>query len=427
MSKKNKRALKQRVSAHSVERHHMALAAARLRTEKKTQEQISKFLDRSQADVSRLLDFAKSKGWYEDQPRLKMENIPPEDWYTTEQKYFVDFDLGEICRHWAPGGMKVDIRIFPSTPPHLSDFFNLAATRLLQLIHRCRTFGVMYGYNVHQLKDALSERQLHMNKTHDPNFVVVPLCGDPTHMINTEWVQYTASNLAANFYEILTGESAKGKHTLRGVPAYTARHFTLTGEEGELGSLQSFIHSIPGYQYIFGGPSGSAPSGSDEDLPLIHKLDGLITGTGIIQPDTKTIENVRATFIRERLEQETGLPLDYLRELIHGDLGGVLIEKDGLGKRDLKMVQDLNKCWVGMTQQHLKNIAAQANATKNKALVGKHDESMPGVILMAYEAAKAEMIKVLIQRGFINHLIINDDLAGALKTLGERDLPSTKK
>jgi len=399
MPQKRRRPGQQRVAKNSPEHRHMALAAARLRTEGKTQAQISEFLGRSQADISRLLEFASDLGWYDDHPRLSRDTIPEEDWNTMEQKYFVDYDLGDIFRDWAPAGMKVDIRIFPEKD---SAFCIHAASRLLDLIHNCQIFGVMYGYSVHLLKVALEQMRLRLRKINDPDFKVIPLCGDPTHIINVELAEFTASNLAGDFQRILTGKDPTGGHTLNGVPAYTPIRFTLPEENGGSMDLQSFIRSIPGYQLIFG-------NGTRKNKGLIDQLDGLVTGTGVLRSNINSIENVQSTFIRERLRQEAGrTTVEELRDLIHGDIGGVLIERQGLSTSGQDLVDNLNKCWVGMTQDHLRNIAAKANKTKG----------MPGVILVAYEAYKAEMIKVLAERGFINHLIINEEVAGALRTLG---------
>ena len=179
--------------------------------------------------------------------------------------------------------------------------------------------------------------------------------------------------------------------------------FTLPEETGGSTDIQSFIHSIPGYQCIFG-------KGDRDPNALINQLDGLVTGAGVLQADITSVEDVLSTFIRERLRQEPKLTVRELRELIHGDIGGVLIEREGLSKKQQALVDKLNRCWVGMTQRHLQDICAAAN----------RDASKPGVILVAYESSKAEMIKVLAERGFINHIIVNEDVAGALRTLGEK-------
>jgi len=92
-----------------------------------------------------------------------------------------------------------------------------------------------------------------------------------------------------------------------------------------------------------------------------------------------------------------------LKQLVLGDISGVLIPKAGLktsGKREIARIE---KRWTGLKQDHLKRCAIRAK-----------ERQSPGVIVASLGRNKAEIVSACISRGFINHLLIDQDLADEL-------------
>ena len=81
-------------------------------------------------------------------------------------------------------------------------------------------------------------------------------------------------------------------------------------------------------------------------------------------------------------------------------MSGVLIPKDSASK---PFVAKLNAGWLGITQDHIKDIAGRART-----------HGSPGVIVVAFGAMKAALVGKLIEQGYVNHLVIDRELAAVL-------------
>jgi hypothetical protein len=172
------------------------------------------------------------------------------------------------------------------------------------------------------------------------------------------------------------------------------------------------VQDIPGYRAIFGPANGRKRA-------WIDRVDTVITGMGIIATrprrevqrapgDEPAAHEETGDFIRERVvqEEQEGITESALSRLIHGDIGGWLLEREGLQPKDCRLVEDLNRGWTGISGSQLARIARAARPN-----------GAPGIILIAAGPAKADMVWQIIKLGWANEILIESGLAAALKAL----------
>jgi hypothetical protein len=150
-------------------------------------------------------------------------------------------------------------------------------------------------------------------------------------------------------------------------------------------SIRRFISETPGYHRVFSGPDA-----------LIHRMDMLISSLG----SSKT--PVLGSF--EELVLAGGLKPNDLRQLVIGDLGGILIPKRGLSKAREALIDDLNDLWTGIKMEHVHAIAQRAFANSN----------LSGVVVVAIQAERGDTAFELICRGLVNELIVDQAAAAQL-------------
>jgi DNA-binding transcriptional regulator LsrR (DeoR family) len=282
--------------------------------------------------------------------------------------------------------------------PDRRSFCGLAAAEVDALLARAKVIGVSLGGTVAELIEALQQVFVDLPHAERAPPTVIPISGDMTHLMSQKVLPYSASNLAAELGSLLGSRSADTSPALAGVPAYVSPSFhesTSKGrkEKGTTGVFRRWIESIPGYRRIFLQADDGGP-------PLIAKTDCLLTGLGVAQdPGVEGVET-GATLL-ERMAQETGDALHRIVNDALGDIGGFVI-----GKRGDASVADLNRGWYGITAEQLGNIAQRAAKKK-----------LPGCVVLAYGASKARICKAVIERGFCNHLIIDESLAESLLEL----------
>ena len=140
-----------------------------------------------------------------------------------------------------------------------------------------------------------------------------------------------------------------------------------------------------GYKAVFGSTNGKPG--------LIDDADGLITGAGSneLWPQFGSDSMLRAD-----------VSPDTLRELIAGDIGGVVIRAPGqhCGSEFKKLRQQ----WIGLTLKHIRRVNDNADRSGG-----------PGVVLCAMGSSKAGIVRELINsHKVVRHLIVDHHLAAAL-------------
>ncbi len=146
---------------------------------------------------------------------------------------------------------------------------------------------------------------------------------------------------------------------MTGFPAYIPRHY----DKDTQTSIRRFVSDSPNYGRVFAGSE-----------PLINRLDALITSVGSSQSPVlgSTAELVLAGGVEEKR----------LRELVVGDLGGILIPEPTLSEDEAHLVDELNAMWTGIKIGHVKAIAKRA----------ADDPLQTGVVVAALRADRGETV-----------------------------------
>jgi DNA-binding transcriptional regulator LsrR (DeoR family) len=186
----------------------------------------------------------------------------------------------------------------------------------------------------------------------------------------------SSSLLATQMAEAFNGDW-KHLYTLHGVEAFIASYL---GTPDEIDLIRKRIHCFPNYRAIFGGPG---------QLGRIDQLDAIVTSCGNAHHYSQfwTTELPRL-----------GVSAEKLNTLAHGNIGGVLLEREDLGSGDKSLFDDIARRWTGITLRHHKQ-CVQRN---------------PGVILLALRHNKADVVFKCVELDLVTQLVIDEDLALAL-------------
>lgn len=373
-----------------------AIACARLRASKHVQTAVADLLNISQSEVSRLLVIAKDHKFYDPDPSFIEAHVAdPRLILEADKLISKDDDLQEVLLRWAGRG-KVPVRcvVFPSVDRE--DFCLAASGTVTEWIRSSTAIGCMFGTTLSKIIDGIERHQTRGPQRRTRPVSVIPVSGDPLALMNQSQAEYSASALAAKLERILTGAPLPDLPSLNGVPAYIPTRFALNGSKMKV--LKEFFQHIRGYEHVFGSEKRS------RQQPLISELDTLLTGIGAIFPEGE-LEDRTGAFIRERELQEDASLVE-LRDLILGDFCGMLLPRPGIGKTKSQRVNKLNQGWLGIKEDHIQKIVAKSMAGRG-----------PGVIVVADGAEKAEMVREVVARGYVNSLAISSSLAETIKTL----------
>jgi DNA-binding transcriptional regulator LsrR (DeoR family) len=146
-----------------------------------------------------------------------------------------------------------------------------------------------------------------------------------------------------------------------------------------------FEESSPAYKEIFIGPEA-----------LIDRVDVLVTSVGG--------SNKPMGFCNDDLLKVSGLSEERVGQLVIGDVGGVLLPARGLSARDAATVEGVNAMWTGIQRRHLEGIARRAAQRRT-----------PGIILITLGASRSAIVLEAIREGLCSELMIDRDLATALR------------
>jgi DNA-binding transcriptional regulator LsrR (DeoR family) len=352
------------------------------------QDQVVKILGMTQPTVSRLIARATNLGLLS-RP-VKLSDDPEHVRLFEEARN--NTELLARANSWcSESDVKIrQIRVFP-TDKEL--FCSAVARPVGELLAKSKIgIGVSLGRTLASVIHKLRRAEARIDRP----IRVVPLSGDPVHLMNVENQQQTASTLAGELIQQAFASKASGQQpVLTGVPCYLPKRFQ--GEEGK-SLVETYIREIPGLNKLFGS--------TQSDDGIIHQVDTALVGIGVIadNDDDPTQDLQTGVFLREIFVAEQGQDTkNELRRLIDGELAGVLLAKEGLPPADLKTLRPYKRGWYGIREQEL-------HALAKKASVG----NTPGVILVARGAAKAEAVRAAIKLGLINHLMIDSKLAEAL-------------
>jgi hypothetical protein len=388
------------------------------------QDEIKEHLGISQGLVSQLIVEAKDRGFLAKYPAFycNAKGLTEEKIAEAKNLCIADDPLTAQLKELQTRPVEFELAVFPSGR---TEFARGAAYYVVELLTKSNLIGIGYGRTLEQLVQAIGdvtrgERQRFANHR------CVPLSGSPTHLLNQREERYTSSVLSNELQKALTGKVLGDLPSLTGVPAYVARKFAL--EQGASSAKEQtkqtphpksadssptgFVRSVPGYQQIFGADVDSTSE------PYVQRIDTFLTGLGIVAPQgDPSGPYTTGTFIRERIaaEQSKDVTVDTLRPIIHGDLGGILVPRKHVcaDTAEWKLVEDLNRAWIGLRMHHVAKIATKAKkGGPPGVIVATIDHSRSESVI----AERAAMIKEVVRQGLVNHLIISTDLADALRS-----------
>lgn len=339
----------------------------------------------SQPQVSRLLAHAEKENYLIIEQRFANE-LFSDDWIRKIDELLapsgLTSDLNEYCKR--AGISAPQIRVFESGPGNTevaleqrrARFGRTAAGRLIELIEKSSIVGVAWGRTIKSLTEGIAASRHPLKKNRDIIFTAV--CAE---LVSLAQHGYSSSRLAGSLDETFNNVSGESPQ-LTGFPAYIPRHY----DKEMSASIWRFISDTPGHHRVFSGPDA-----------LISRMDMLISSIGSANTP------VLGSF--EELVSASGLRANDLRQLVIGDLGGILIPKTGLSKAKQKLVNDLNDLWTGIRTEHVYGIAERAFA----------DNSLSGVVVVALQTERGNTAFELIDRGLVNELIVDHAAAAQLQ------------
>jgi DNA-binding transcriptional regulator LsrR (DeoR family) len=185
----------------------------------------------------------------------------------------------------------------------------------------------------------------------------------------------SSSILASRLAEAINGDW-EDLYTLHGLEAF----ISFLDSSDEIDTIRKRISRFPNYQAIFGGPSQPG---------VIDRLDAIVTSCG----DAHHYNDFWTTEL-----PRIGVSPEKLNSLTHGNIGGVLLEREDLEANDRALFADIARRWTGITRQHYEQCV----------------QRKPGVILLALGHNKADVVLRCVELGLVTELIIDEDLAMAL-------------
>lgn len=353
----------------------------------------------TQSAVSRALGQAARMGWLERRPFLRRDLIDPSllAWLDGEysgKKGLWD-ELGALVEaiHGPRAGQlpAIDILELTDASHDAALTFGAKAGEVLRpLIGDARVFAVTWGFTVRRVLEGLETTLRRHGVALGPDIKCLPLNGEP---LGSAGEPLSSTRLAAFMRRVLTGATtgetdASGKSrvgdaeefSLAGVPLFVPTKFTEADKRG----IRKLIRSVASYDKIFGT--------SKPNAALVRKVDLLLTSAG-------TANNALGFSGRVRIVDEAQIDLKQLRASIDGDVGGVLLPRDGLDQRRRRRVDGWSEDWAGVKREHLEAVVGRA--AKRGA---------PGVVLCAM-GEKEVVVDHAVRLGLCNRLIIDRTLA----------------
>ncbi len=371
----------------SGDRDRRAQQAAYLRARHNfSQEEIGRLLGgMSQSHVSRLLAHATEMGWLVTELRFNDSSLSAEALREIHQL----LEPRSLVRGFEQLGIRTgqmvpNIRVFDSgsdSPTagafdfRCRRFGRSAAGRIEELLKRGSTVGVTWGRTVSALIDGLSAA--HRSLQSDETITFAPVSAE---LIRLAAPDYSSSLLSVRLNALFNGGEGENLR-LTGVPAYIPRRY----DPAKTQAIREYLLDAASYRRIFAG-----------DAPLVNRIDTVITSVGsAARPLGGAMEEVL---------QAGDISAAELKELIVGDVGGILIPHPGVSEAGAARVEELNSMWTGITKDHLARLAMRAAATGGA-----------GVVVAAIGRERAPIVAELIRLEMVNELIIDWDLANALE------------
>ena len=217
----------------------------------------------------------------------------------------------------------------------------------------------------------------------------VPICGDPPEV--DRWPHRSAASIAASLETALTGRTGF-EHSFSSVAACIPEGFG--GERAE--TIRAYFRSFPGYRAVFG-------AGRSDRGGLITKLDGMLTSIATNEATSEAeLTWLDAASTAASVEAE-----DLVRASV-GNIGGLFVEHREASPADRRLVDRVNDRWTAFRFDHMERCARAA----------ANDSERLGVVVIAgRHASQAPTALECVRRGYVNRLLLDPRVAGALERL----------
>jgi DNA-binding transcriptional regulator LsrR (DeoR family) len=368
------------------------LAAALLRASGESQLYVQRVCGISQSSVSNCVAWAKERGFLSyPKPFINKDRVPSE--LMVKASALIEFkDLQEAIERFVKNtcreGANPSVRIFSSGSRkatktawrrRLAQFGRACGPYVLSLLLKAKNAGISWGATTACVVSAIEE----MGVTPSARITVVPLAGEP---LGAPFNLASSSTLAARL-QLRLGNNAPAL-SLAGVPALIPLAFKTSRDRRTINSLISLVRD---YKTIF--------LGNDRQPPVADLIDCVLCSVG-------PAERVWG----DDLVRSGPFDVHKLRELVHGDVCGVLLPCHDKGRE----IFSLSKRWTCVERRQLEACVRRGAFDSKNA---PDRRARPGIILVAIGANKAECVLECLRQNLVNHLVIDDDLADALKKL----------
>ena len=316
-----------------LENIHKYCAAYLAGEEDRAQNEIAETLGISQAAVSRLLKDARDEGLLT--VKFAKESIPAnvmDEVLSTCSGEEYNSALREFTRHLDRSPL---MRVFSSGDPEndtakrIATFAENAAPYIRELMLSCRKFGVTWGGVLRCALNSLDRSAL-ASPWKSGQVDVVPLAGDPQSMDPAD----TGSSVIANeLSQRINGVLPKTHYSLGMVPAIIPEEF----EAGDLAAVRKLIGKVRSYAEIWGRDG----TGVKVKRGIVDELDGIFTSVG---PARRPLG-----WGRDSQLLDSGGIIKELPKLAYGDIGGVVIPRDGLSEDQTEVLGGVISRWTGLT------------------------------------------------------------------------------
>lgn len=382
------------------------LSAAKLFSERITQDRIAKILNLSQPVVSRLISQARSIGLIEDSVVFRPKGIRTEDLNAMQARLrpkTLSPLLEEFCESLGCSAPGPEVRVFPTHLSGRSDeaynsriemFGSEAAGYICGILQSANIVGVGWGITMAGVAKGCAS--LGVSKSKNPT-TFIPLCGERLGM---ELEEISATRLAMQMNSTFN-EKPQRSFSLSSVPAFIPREFKT---KKEIETIDRMIDKVSASIDIFGRRSERRGPKDPGSAPLVERIDTVLTSVG----SGKTLHYLRET---------AGIDLEKISNVAFGNICGVFIRKQGLTKTQEAQFQDYQQHWRGVSFDSLERCAERALHQDSR---GRIVRVGPGVVVVAIGKNKAEIILECVRRGLITRMAIDQELADEL----ERQLES---
>jgi len=332
---------------------------------------------------------------------------PDDDMKEKYAPYFRHLEIEEKVRACVGKILIRNVIVVPSIGDEVENrkrVGQVAAFRLHQKLKSAEKelkIGVSWGRTLRAMTDTLREitsverafsielqRKTQSKKEYSSTLEFVPLCGDFwVNEVIKDAHYYSSERIAADLSECFFNAKPPIEISF---PVYIPEKF-----QGEK-NIRDFLDLTPARRMIYGDKN-----------PLIKQLDGIITSVGGVPREMHATEDKLESIsmlvsLSEHISREKQEKMEAAG--VVGDILGYFITKRGTTHNDV--VNGINERFLGPKPEHILECAERAR-----------EEGNIGVVIIASGEKKADILHSIIERRYVNGIIIDSELAEKLMDL----------